>query len=317
MGSLTAPAATLPTIEIPGENSGPGSPAWSSTAEAVVAALEQYGCFLANLSNFSSKVHSAIFHASEELFSLPTHVKTLNVLPTPSHGYVGQIPVVPLYEALGIENPTNHQDVKKFIDLLWPSGNDHFGEAALKFSRAMVPLDQVVMRMLADKYGVEESYKTLKGATYYLLRFIKYLAPRDKEEDEIGIIPHTDKSFLSILHQRQVKGLEVRTKDGEWIGVDPGSPSTFVVMAGDAIMGWSNGRIESCCHRVIMRGSEERYSLGFFTFIKDVKIHVPEELIDADHPLQFKPFDNFELIHFYYTEEGKKSKCPIRAFCGV
>lgn len=68
-----------------------------------------------------------------------------------------------------------------------------------------------------------------------------------------------------------------------------------------------------------MRGTEERYSLGLFSFIKDVKIEVPLELVDDDghSPLQFKPFDHYKYIYFYYTEEGKRSKCPIKDYCGV
>lgn len=79
----------------------------------------------------------------------------------------------------------------------------------------------------------------------------------------------------------------------------------------------TNGRIEPSVHRVMIEGSEERYSLGVFTFIRGVEIHVAEELVDEEHPLQFKPFDHYKFIHFYYTEEGKRSKCPIRAYCGV
>lgn len=108
-------------------------------------------------------------------------------------------------------------------------------ETALEYSRIVAELDQVVMRMVTKSYGISEnSYEMLLGATSYLLRFIKYRPPT-KDETGLGIVPHTDKSFMSILHQRQVKGLEIKTKNGDWILVDP-SPSSFIVMAGDACM---------------------------------------------------------------------------------
>ncbi|KAL0342052.1 UNVERIFIED_CONTAM: putative 2-oxoglutarate-dependent dioxygenase AOP1.2 [Sesamum calycinum] len=313
MGSLVNP--TLPTIHFSGKNLEPGSTPWMSTSKAVVRALEAYGCFIAIYGKFSLEMHEAIFRASEELFDLPTDVKVQNTSDTPSHGYVGQEPIIPLYEGLGIENATTREGVEKFTNLLWPSGNDLFCETALEYSRLVAGLDQVVMRMVSESYGIESSYESLLGATSYLLRIIKYRKP-EKGESGLGIVPHTDKSFMTIIHQCQVNGLEIKTKDGDWIAVDP-SPSSFIVMAGDACMGWTNGRIEPSNHRVIIKGSEERYSLGLFTFIRDLKIQVAEELVDDHHPAQFNPFDHYNFIHFYYTEEGRKSKCPLRAYCGV
>lgn len=107
-------------------------------------------------------------------------------------------------------------------------------EAAFEYSKVVAELDKVVMTMVSEVYGIRNAYESLVEATSYLLRFIKYLAPVG-DEAGLGIVPHTDKSFTSILHQRQVKGLQIMTKTGDWVGVDP-SPSAFVVMAGDACM---------------------------------------------------------------------------------
>ncbi|KAL3511832.1 hypothetical protein ACH5RR_024549 [Cinchona calisaya] len=313
MGSLTQ--NNLPVIDFTNKNLDPNSNSWLSTREDVVRALEDYGCFIAIYDKFSSDLHQAIFHASEELFDLPQEIKVLNTSDTPSHGYVGQEPIIPLYEGFGVENATTLQGVQKFTNLLWPNGNDTFCETALSFSKAVAELDQMVMKMVSEKYGIEKNYETLLGSMSYLLKLIKYRVPRENEKN-LGIVPHTDKSFTSILHQHQVKGLEIKNKDGEWMLIDP-SPSSFIVMAGDACMAWTNGKIEPAHHRVIMSGNEERYSLGLFTFIRDLIVQVPEELVDGEHPRQFKPFDHYKFIHFFYTEEGKRSKCAIKAYCGV
>lgn len=89
------------------------------------------------------------------------------------------------------------------------------------------------MRMVSESYGIEKEYEQLVESTSYLLRLIKYRG-RENEETNLGIVPHTDKSFMSILHQHQAKGLEIKlAPNDEWILIDP-SPSTFIVMAGDA-----------------------------------------------------------------------------------
>jgi len=64
--------------------------------------------------------------------------------------------------------------------------------------------------------------------------------------------------------------------------------------------------------------NQERYSLGVFSFIKDLNIKIPEKLIDEEHPPQFKEFDNYKYIHYHrYTDEAKKSKCPLKSYCGI
>lgn len=116
----------LPTIKFSEKKLEHGSAEWVSTSKSVVSALEEYGCFVAIYSKFSVDLHETIFGASQQLFDLPNDVKTRNISDTPSHGYVGQESVIPLYEGLGIENATTHEGVHNFTALLWPSGNHTF-----------------------------------------------------------------------------------------------------------------------------------------------------------------------------------------------
>ncbi|KAK3002656.1 hypothetical protein RJ639_019960 [Escallonia herrerae] len=86
------------------------------------------------------------------------------------------------------------------------------------------------------------------------------------------------------------------TTSGEWMPVEF-PPSSFVAMAGEALLRWSSGRVRSPFHRVIMSGNEERYSLGSSTFINGTT-DVSEELVDHKHPRQFKPFDHLGFVDF-------------------
>ncbi|XP_027168371.1 probable 2-oxoglutarate-dependent dioxygenase AOP1 [Coffea eugenioides] len=315
MGSVTR-QNQLPVVDFTGETLNPSSTRWLSTREEIVRALEEYGCFIANYDKVSLELHQAIFLASQELFELPTETKVLNTSDSPSHGYMAHRRI-PLLEALGIENATTVDGVQRFTNILWPNGNNHFSETALSYSKLVAELNHVVMRMVAETYGVEKDCESLLGSIYYLLRLIKYRAPRE-DESNVGLFPHADQTFMSILHQAQVNGLEIMTKNGDWMLIDSLSPSSFIVMAGDVCMAWTNGRIEPPLHRVtIMSGSEERYSLSLFAFMRDVMVQVPEKLVDDEHPLQYKPFDPFKYLLFCVTEEGQKSKCQIKSYCGV
>ncbi|PWA73281.1 oxoglutarate/iron-dependent dioxygenase [Artemisia annua] len=316
MGTLPQ-AKHLPVIDLRLEHLNSTSSTWVTTCGEVMRALEEYGCFIAMYDGVSQGLHDAIFHASQQLFDLPTEVKALDTAYPPSHGYIGARPGAPFYEGLGIQNATTKQGIERFEKLMWPSGNPSFSEGVLEYSKAVAELEHLVMRIIAKSYGIEENYESLLGSKTYLVRLMKYIIPQVKENESIiGIYAHTDKTFTSLLDQYQVKGLEIKAKDGEWIEVNP-LPSSFVFMAGDVCTAWTNGRIESPVHRVMMHGDKERYSVGIYAFIRDRKIEVPQQLVDEDHPLQYKPFYNCKLIDYFNTDEGKKSKYPLKSFCGI
>jgi isopenicillin N synthase-like dioxygenase len=82
------------------------------------------------------------------------------------------------------------------------------------------------------------------------------------------------------------------------------------------MQGWSNGRIRSARHRVVLNTKEERYSVGLFSFSAGM-IQVPEELVDEQHPIRFQAFDHQKFLRFFETEEGRNAECPIQAYCGA
>lgn len=107
-------------------------------------------------------------------------------------------------------------------------------EYAFKYANLAAELDRMVTRMVFESYGVEKYHDSYVESTNYLLRLLKNRPPK-VDEHNLGFITHTDKSFTTILHQNEINGLEVDTKDGKKINVEL-SPSSFVAIAGDALM---------------------------------------------------------------------------------
>uniref|UniRef100_A0A2N9I9X9 Fe2OG dioxygenase domain-containing protein n=1 Tax=Fagus sylvatica TaxID=28930 RepID=A0A2N9I9X9_FAGSY len=304
----------IPVVDFSIENMKPGTSTWYSARKDVQRAFEECGCFVAVYDKVPLQLHNTMFAKVEELFNLPKDTKMKNTSDKPYYGYYGQISFLPLYECLGIDNPLNLEGVQNFTNLMWPAGNELFCESAHLFAKLVEELYEMVMRMIFESYGLEKDYEAHIGSTAYLLRCLKYRSPHLNETNR-GLIAHTDKTFLSILHQNHVGGLELKIKDEEWTTFKP-SPSSFIIMAGDALKAWSNERMQSPYHQVMLNGNETRYSLGFFSFINGM-LHIPKELVDEEHPPRYKPFDHFEFLRFDRTEEGQKSKCSIKDYCGV
>ncbi|XP_047312425.1 probable 2-oxoglutarate-dependent dioxygenase AOP1 [Impatiens glandulifera] len=316
MGSLTVLPKLL-VVDFNKDGMKPGTSSWISAGKDIRQALEQHGCFVALYDGISSDLNDRIFHSADDLFNLPLETKLKNINGKPYHGYVGQIPIVPLHEGLGMDYATTLEGAQSFTDIMWPNGNESFCTTSVEFARSVAKLDHIVIKMLFGSYGLDEMYTDahIESSTY-LLRYLKYRAP-EADESNNAFPSHTDKSFITILYQNQVSGLEIRTRDGDWIDVEF-PPSSFVVMAGDACKGWSNGRVLSPSHRVTLNkeGKGTRYTIALFSFLSKI-VQVPEEMIDEENPLQFKPFENVDLLNFYATEAGRRSQDILKDFCGV
>ncbi|MCD7472837.1 hypothetical protein HAX54_014234 [Datura stramonium] len=308
----------LPKIDFCDEDLKPGTLVWNQVKSQVHKALVEYGCFEASFDKIPIHLRKSIFEFSQEMLDLPLQTKLKNVSPLtkPFHGYVGQNPRIPLYESMGINDPNIPHKAEKFTQILWPQGNPTFCKIIQSYSKQLSQLDQTVRKMLLESLGVEKYMDEHMNSTYYNLRPIKYKAPQSSEA-EVGLYTHTDKSIFSILHQNQVNGLQILTKDGQWINVEP-TPETFIVMIGDSLYAWANGQVHVPYHRVMMKGNEARYSIALFSIPKaGYIIKAPHELVDEEHPLLFKPFDYHEYQAFYYTEEGQRCEHPLKAYCGV
>lgn len=145
----------------------------------------------------------------------------------------------------------------------WPDGVPGFRATVLAYYKAM---DELVARLLpvyataldlpADFFdgAFTESMSTLR-LTHY--PFMEYA------ERSYGVAPHTDSSFITLLAQNQVAGLQLLRRDGSWIDA-PALDGTYVVNTGDMLHRWSNGRFLSTPHRASNNSGAERYAIPYF-----------------------------------------------------
>ncbi|KAK8618885.1 hypothetical protein V6N13_132863 [Hibiscus sabdariffa] len=314
MGSQTP--LKLPVIDFSKPDLKPGTNEWELVKGQVHVALEDYGCFEATFDKIPLDLREAMFGSLEELFDLPLPTKLRNVSKKPYHGYVGQYPQVPLYESMGIDDANITENVEALTATFWPQGNSSFSKVIQTFSEQLSGLDQTIRRMVLETFGLEKYMDEHMDSTNYLLRVMKYKGP-ETTETKLGLNSHTDKNIVTILYQNEVDGLEIQTKEGDWINVNP-SKHSFIVMIGESLYAWLNGRLHAPYHRVMMTGDKARYSAGLFSIPKaGYMIKAPEEMVDEAHPLLFKPFDHVEFLGFYYTEAGQKAESALKAFCGL
>ncbi|XP_060190397.1 probable 2-oxoglutarate-dependent dioxygenase AOP1 [Lycium barbarum] len=153
--------------------------------------------------------------------------------------------------------------------------------------------------MVMESLGLEKSIEEQNESSNYVLIINKYRKPT-RDESGIGLAPHKDKNILTIVFQIQVNGLHMQRKNGQWVDVEF-SPNSFLVLIGDVFE------------------DQERFSIGLFTFPKEgYLVKPPEELVDEEHPLVYKPFDGIKYVQFFKSEAGQKAgHGSLKAYCGV
>lgn len=98
---------------------------------------------------------------------------------------------------------------------------------------------------------------------------LNYYAPHpqicynsNEQPPMLGIHPHTDAGFLTILKQDSVPGLEV-WKNGAWHSVQP-IKDAFTINVGDQFQVLTNNEVKAPLHRVRAPLLDKRYSAPFF-----------------------------------------------------
>ncbi|KAL0452485.1 UNVERIFIED_CONTAM: Gibberellin 20-oxidase-like protein [Sesamum latifolium] len=153
------------------------------------------------------------------------------------------------------------------------------------------------------------------------LRINNYSPPECTEEQEIeGLGMHTDMSCITIVYQDDIGGLQVRSKEGQWMDINP-HENTLIVNIGDLMQAWSNGEFRSSEHRVILRKKVNRFSVAFFWCFEDDKvICAPKEVVGEGNLRLYKPFVCADYVKFRENnEEGKFEKVgfTVKHFAGT
>uniref|UniRef100_A0A7S4ATX1 Fe2OG dioxygenase domain-containing protein n=1 Tax=Pseudo-nitzschia australis TaxID=44445 RepID=A0A7S4ATX1_9STRA len=87
---------------------------------------------------------------------------------------------------------------------------------------------------------------------------------RDDGSTPLGISPHRDAGFLTILLQdADCHSLQV-LKNDNWMTIHPVGKFSFTINTGDMAEVWSNGRYKAPLHRVLSNETKIRYSTPFF-----------------------------------------------------
>ncbi|BAT78203.1 hypothetical protein LR48_Vigan04g214500 [Vigna angularis] len=295
-----------------------GSEEWKEMSKKVREACESDGCFLLRCDEINSKgAREEVFKNMEELFHLPQQTKQQHIVSKPFSSFNVHKFMHTHYECFGLDDVLLSTSVDTLANLMWPQGNPHFRETLKGMSLKMSEVSLVILKMIVEGYGLSQHHisdvENMKSCSH--VRLNMYNTDKNNTAYKDKSNGHTDKNTLTILCENEVQGLQVLSKTGTWVDIVI-PENCFVVIVGDALKAWSNGRLHAATHRVIMSGEKERYTFGVFVAPKEeMKIEVPGELVDDKiHPLRYRPFNYGEFFsHFVSTHNHN----AIDVFAGL
>ena len=164
--------------------------------------------------------------------------------------------------------PADHPDVlsdRRFRSAnRWPADLPGFRAGVMAYCDALERLVVKLVPLYACALGLPAAYFDIPFREFqYKLRMTHYPPQETKADDEFGIAPHTDTSFLTLVAPNDVPGLSIRGRSGQWIDA-PAVGDAFVVNGGQLLLRWTNDTFLATPHRAINRSGGERYALAFF-----------------------------------------------------
>ncbi|KAL2010953.1 hypothetical protein VTN00DRAFT_3671 [Thermoascus crustaceus] len=188
-----------------------------------------------------------------------------------------------------------------------------------------------ILRALSLGLGLEDEDFLLQfhGGHNNQLRLLHYppVPASVLESQSSARMPaHTDWGSITMLFQDDCGGLEVETRQGQFVEAPP-LKNAIIMNIGDILMRWSNDILKSNLHRVTLpplqdrfsgeeRLTRARYSIPYFVSPNvDSVIECLPSCTDADHPVKYPPVvqHEYRLMRASVQYKTKAKRPPIAA----
>lgn len=168
-----------------------------------------------------------------------------------------------------------------------------------------------LLEAIAIYLGLPENYfedKITNGNS--ILRAIHYPPITSEPKDAVRAAEHEDINLITLLMGASADGLEVKTKSGDWLGVNV-TEDSVIVNVGDMLQRLTNNVLRSTTHRVVNPPKEKwgtsRYSIPFFLHpVSEMDLTVLPSCVTKENPKNYDDTTAGEYLDERLREIGLK-----------
>lgn len=285
-------------------------------------AFEEVGFVSVRNHGIDQELIDVLYHNVQSFFNQPEAIKRKYEIP----GLAGQRG----YTSFGKEHAkgSDAPDLKEFFQFGQTVGSHEtsdeeypdnvqvqevssFNEKFLEAYRAFEKSGGALLSAIAIHLGLGEHYfdeHIHLGNS--ILRAIHYPPILHEPKSAIRAEQHEDINLITLLVGASADGLEILSKDNEWLAVKAG-PGEIVVNVGDMLQRLTNDRLKSTTHRVVNPPRElwhtSRFSIPFFLHPKsNMSLACLSSCIDDKHPKLYEDYTAGQYLDERLREIGLK-----------
>ncbi len=271
-------------------------------ARAMGESYARYGFAIVSDHGLDPALIARALKATKALFALPEAAKRCYQAPG-GGGQRGYVPFgteaakgadkVDLKEFwhVGRELPAGHRFKAEMADNVWPEEIPGFRDDLYALYAALDKLGVELLRSIAAFLDLPSEFfdATVRDGNS-ILRLLHY-PPTPPNPEGVRAEAHEDINTITLLLGAEEAGLQLLTREGAWIEVNPPA-GALVVNIGDMLQRLTNHKLRSTTHRVVNPAPERahlpRYSIPFFLhFAPDYLIETLPSCIAADNPNRY------------------------------
>lgn len=186
----------------------------------------------------------------------------------------------------------------------WPASPADFRELAVRYAKETKNIFEKLCEAIFESLGLRSEEKTggdgemmeqLKKGSQLMV--LNCFPPCPQPDLTLGMPPHSDFGFLTLVLQDGVEGLQIQHQR-KWLTISP-IPGSFVVNVGDHLEIFSNGRYKSVLHRVLVNPTKPRLSVASLHSVPyKVTVRPAEKLITDTNRRRYKDTDFAAFLNY-------------------